>query len=155
MVYLKTFFLIFSLILGSAFGQNCVGSLSDDLIQAGNPMSKHRDCWHYKPRSQWPIDFGAKSSIVHYSKLGFPNCFMYFSHNYSAFIDFQYNSSQGLDFTLRGGRIGNTNFLGISVLLLQDRRWDRIKVSYLVNSRKDVWLGSFTYSIFLFNLRPL
>lgn len=41
--------------------------------------------------------------------------------------------------------------MGISLLLLQDRRWERVKVSFLVNSRKDVWLGSFTYTPYLLN----
>jgi hypothetical protein len=68
--------------------------------------------------------------------------------SYSALIDLQYNTTQGLDFTIRGGRIASTNFLGISILLLQDRRWERIRVSYFVNSRSDIWAGSFTTSTF-------
>lgn len=36
-------------------------------------------------------------------------------------------------------------------MLLQDRRWSTIKVSYLVNSRKDIWIGTFTYSLWALN----
>ena len=75
--------------------------------------------------------------------------------SYTALIDLQYNTSQGIDFTIRGGRIATSNFLGISLLLLQDRRWDRIRISYLVSSRKDIWAGSFSYSTFSFNPRSL
>lgn len=87
------------------------------------------------------------STLFHHGDFKLLSVFFSF---YSALIDLQYNATQGIDFLIRGGRIGNSNFLGISLLLLQDRRWERVKVSFLVNSRKDVWLGSFTYSIFLF-----
>ena len=40
-----------------------------------------------------------------------------------AFIDFQYDAVNGFDFNLRSGRIETSNFLGISIILLQDRRW--------------------------------
>lgn len=50
--------------------------------------------------------------------------------------------------------INSSNLLGISLLLLQDSRWDRIKVSFFIHSRKDIWAGAFSQSTFVFISGP-
>jgi len=47
-----------------------------------------------------------------------------------------------------GGRIGTSNNLGINLILSQDNRWTQLRVAYFVNSRSDLWAGSFTADLF-------
>jgi hypothetical protein len=47
-----------------------------------------------------------------------------------------------------GGRVGNSNNLGINLILNQDNRWTQVKISYFVSSRSDLWVGSFTADLF-------
>ena len=61
-----------------------------------------------------------------------------------------YRPKSGLDYSVRASRQKNANALAIS-LLTGDNSWNKITVSYLVSSRKDVYLGSFiadTFSLF-------
>jgi hypothetical protein len=69
-----------------------------------------------------------------------------------AISDFaNYNTKNGLDLQLRGGRVGNSSILGISLILLQDSRWTTTTVWYIVSSRSDMWIGEWTENIFDLN----
>jgi hypothetical protein len=69
-----------------------------------------------------------------------------------AISDFaNYDTSNGLDLQLRGGRVGNSSILGISLILLQDSRWTKTIVWYIVSSRSDIWIGEWTENIFDLN----
>lgn len=65
-----------------------------------------------------------------------------------ALSEFSYNFTNGVDFTLLGGRVGTSNNLGINLILIQDSRWTEIKIAYLVSSRTDLWVGAFTADLF-------
>lgn len=67
----------FSLLLSFCFTQNCVGSLSDDLIQAGTVFHLPRDSRCIQSRHQWQINIGTNPSPVYNSKLRLPVDFLY------------------------------------------------------------------------------
>ena len=69
-----------------------------------------------------------------------------------AISDFSnYNTVNGLDLQLRGGRVGNSSILGISLILFQDSRWTKSTVWYIVSSRVDMWIGEWTENLFSLN----
>ena len=58
-----------------------------------------------------------------------------------------YRPKSGLDYSIRAGRKDDKNLLALS-LIVEDKNWKKIKVSYLVSSRKDLYIGSFIADVF-------
>lgn len=58
-----------------------------------------------------------------------------------------YRPKSGLDYSIRAGRKDDKNLLALS-LIVEDKSWKKIKVSYLVSSRKDLYIGSFIADVF-------
>ena len=54
-----------------------------------------------------------------------------------------FNQIYGVDYSIRGGRINNTNIAKIVLYINSDNSWSSIKASYLISSRRDFILGSF------------
>jgi len=68
--------------------------------------------------------------------------------SYSAASNFNAYSSSGLDFSIRG-KAGPGSTTGVIVLLInEDNSWSSIKVNYIVSSRSDMFLGTFSAGTF-------
>lgn len=77
--------------------------------------------------------------------------FVHFTSNIATGL-INYNTSAGLDYSVRGIRSqSNSNLLTIIVLMNSDNRWINLRVSYFVESRADMWVGSFVGDLFSFS----
>ena len=58
-------------------------------------------------------------------------------------------SKSGVDYSVRGGQKKGNKKAADLVLMIDDKvSWTNIKVSYLISSRNDFWLGSFIADTF-------
>jgi hypothetical protein len=54
-----------------------------------------------------------------------------------------FNQGNGVDYSIRAGRLNKTNIARMILYINNDNSWSNIKASYLISSRKDFILGSF------------
>ena len=80
MIKQSNLLLVICLLVSLAFTQNCVGSLSDDLIQTGTAQFRFRKRGCHQPSDQWQINVSPNPSLLPDSSLRIPGHLLYSSH---------------------------------------------------------------------------
>ena len=141
MKFLTAALVFLSVFSAKAYG-TCSGFDKDDLLQSGvvefvNKEKSKTSCVTVQINYKIPSS-GFQTAVCKYL-------------SYSATNDIEkYRPKSGLDYSVRAGRKDDSNALALS-LIVEDREWTKISVSYLVSSRSDLYLGSFiadTFSLF-------